>query len=64
MVRHHDIVHPGTSARVGFLTLTPFGWVFVSTVSNHKGSRVPRDSAAEAIPGWAKRMGCIVVPTD
>lgn len=64
MSRHYDIIHPSTNARVGFLALTPHGWYFVSQVSNHKGSRVPRDSAAEAMPSWAKRMECDMVPAD
>ncbi len=64
MTKHYDVIHTETETRIGFINLRRFGWYFISNVSNHKGSRVARDTATEAFPGWAKRMGCEMVARD
>ncbi len=64
MTKHYDVIHTETGSRIGFIELKLRGWYFISNVSSHKGSRVAKDTAAEAFPAWAKRMGCVMVARD
>ncbi len=64
MTKHFDVVHTMSGGLLGFISLKHPEWFFISNVSSHGGTRVPRATAAEAMPRWAKRMGCEMVARD
>ncbi len=64
MTKIYAIVLLPTEAVIGFVVLKPPGWFFISNVSSHKGSRVPRATAEGAFPRWARKMGARMVARD
>ncbi len=64
MTTHYNINDPKSGGRVGSISLKHPGWMFISNVSSHKGSRVGHATAEKAFPTWAKKMGCEMVARD
>ncbi len=61
MTHYYDVIHIGTDALIGSVSLKPSGWFFTSNVSSHQGSRKGHETAEKAFPTWAKKMGCEMV---
>ena len=61
MTHHYDVIHTKTNSRIGSISLKHPGWMFISNVSSHQGSRVGHATAEKAFPSWAKKMGCEMV---
>ncbi len=64
MIKYYIVIHIDTGSRIGFISPALPGWMFISNVPHHKWNLKRSPTAKEALPQWAKKMGCEMVARE